>query len=131
VHRIQGELGAEAAADAYESELDGVVLDLALNGIGPDGHTGSLFPGKPSLDERERRVVAAEPGLEPWVDRVTLTVPAFCAIAFVLFLVLGEAKADAALRAFAEPPDPATPAGLVRGAERTLVILDRAAATYI
>jgi 6-phosphogluconolactonase len=131
VHRIPGELGAEAAADAYERELDGVALHLALNGIGPDGHTASLFPGKPSVEERERRVIAAEPGLEPWVERVTLTVPAFRAIPFVLFLVLGESKADAARRAFAEPPDPATPASLVRGAERTLVILDSAAATYI
>ena len=57
--------------------------------------------------------------------------PAFCSVPVVLFLVLGEAKAQAAARAFAGTPDPATPASLVRGSERTLVILDRAAAAYI
>ncbi len=131
IHRMRGELGAEAAADAYEQELAGITLDLALNGLGPDGHTASLFPGKPSLEERERRVLAAEPGLEPFVERITLTVPAFCSIPVVLFLVLGESKAQAAARAFAGTPDPAIPASLVRGSERTLVILDRAAAAYI
>ena len=131
VHRIRGELGAAAAADAYEQELDGIALDLALNGLGPDGHTASLFPGAPGLEERERRAVAAEPGLEPFVERVTLTVPAFAAIPLVVFLVVGESKADAVPRAFAGDPDPMTPASLVRGADRTVAILDTAAAAYI
>jgi len=130
-HRIRGELGAAAAAEAYERELEGITLDLALQGIGPDGHTASLFPGKPSLEERERRVIASEPGLEPWVERVTLTIPALCAIPFVLFLVSGEGKADAARRAFADEPSAETPASLVRGAARTVVVLDKAAARYI
>jgi 6-phosphogluconolactonase len=130
-HRIRGELGAAAAAEAYERELEGITLDLALQGIGPDGHTASLFPGKPSLEERERRVIASEPGLEPWVERVTLTIPALCAIPFVLFLVSGEGKADAARRAFADEPSAGTPASLVRGAARTVVVLDKAAARYI
>ncbi len=130
-HRIRGELGAAAAAEAYERELEGITLDLALQGIGPDGHTASLFPGKPSLEERERRVIASEPGLEPWVERVTLTIPALCAIPFVLFLVSGEGKADAARRAFTDEPSAGTPASLVRGAARTVVVLDKAAARYI
>jgi 6-phosphogluconolactonase len=131
VHRIEGELGAPAAADAYELELDGLVLDLALNGIGPDGHTASLFPGAPSLDERESRVVAAEPALEPFVPRITLTIPAFSAIPVLVFLVTGESKADAVRRAFAEPPSRDTPSSLVRGGERTVVLLDSSAAAYI
>ena len=56
VHRIHGELGAPDAAELYDRELDGVTLDLALNGIGADGHTASLFPDAPALDEQERRV---------------------------------------------------------------------------
>jgi 6-phosphogluconolactonase len=129
VHRIQGELGAEAAADAYELELG--PLDLSLNGLGPDGHTGSLFPGKASLDVRDRRVVAAEPGLEPFVERVTLTIAGFNAVPTLLFVATGESKAEAVRHAFAEEPSPETPASLVRGSELTVVLLDSAAAAYI
>ena len=130
VHRIQGELGAEDAAARYDAELEGVVLDLALNGIGPDGHTASLFPGSPALDERERRAVAAEPGLEPFVPRVTMTPPVFGATKLLVYLATGEAKAEAVRRAFAEEPSPQVPASLVRGIE-TIAILDPAAASEL
>jgi 6-phosphogluconolactonase len=129
VHRIPTELGGEAAADAYERELG--ALDLSLNGLGPDGHTGSLFPGKASVGVRDRRVVAAEPGLEPFVERVTLTVPAFNAVPVVLFVATGANKVEAVRRAFVDEPSPDTPASLVRGSELTVVLLDRAAAAYI
>jgi 6-phosphogluconolactonase len=129
VHRIRGELPAEEAAAAYEEELGDLRLDLALMGIGPDGHTASLFPGAPTLDEQVRRVVAAKPGLEPWVDRVTLTLPALSSSREVLFLVTGESKADAARRAFAEEPSRDVPSSLLRSSEgRTVAILDAAAA---
>lgn len=128
VHRIRGELGAEAAAARYDEELVGVTLDLALNGIGPDGHTASLFPGAPGLDERERRAVAAEAGLEPFVERVTMTPPMFAGAALLVYLVTGAEKADAVRRAFADPPSPTTPASLIRGRE-TVAILDAAAAS--
>jgi 6-phosphogluconolactonase len=129
VHRIRGELPAEDAAAAYEEELGDLRLDLALMGIGPDGHAASLFPGAPTLDEQVRRVVAAKPGLEPWVDRVTLTLPALSASREVLFLVTGESKADAARRAFAEEPSRDVPSSLLRSSEgRTVAILDAAAA---
>jgi 6-phosphogluconolactonase len=131
IHRIQGELPPEAAAEAYDLELEGIAIDLALNGIGPDGHTASLFPGTPQVDVSDRRAVAGPPGLEPFVDRVTLTIPALNAIPTIVYLVTGEAKAEAVKRAFADPPDPATPSSLVRGAERTLVVLDRAAASLL
>jgi len=130
LHRIRGELGAEAAAARYDEELAGVTLDLALNGIGPDGHTASLFPNAPGLDERERRAVAAEAGLEPFVERVTMTPPVFAGAALLVYLVTGEAKADAVRRAFAEEPSPDVPASLVRGRE-TLAILDAAAASAL
>jgi len=129
VHRIRGELPAEEAAAAYEEELGDLRLDLALMGIGPDGHTASLFPNAPTLDERERRVVAAKPGLEPFVERVTLTLPALRASRVVLFLVTGAGKADAARRAFAEKPSKETPASLLRSDDgATVAIIDRAAA---
>src|SRR5262245_43321317 len=129
IHRIPGELGGEAAADEYDRELEGVRLGLALQGLGPDGHTASLFPGSPALEERERRAVAAP---HDDVDRVTMTLPVLSAAAQVVYLVLGETKAEAVKRAFAEPPDPAVPASLLRSEHgETIVLLDRAAAARL
>jgi 6-phosphogluconolactonase len=132
VHRIKGELPPEAAAAAYDAELEGVTLDLAFNGIGPDGHTASLFPGSPQLAVRDRRAVSGPAGLEPFVDRVTMTVPMLCASRTVVFVVTGQNKAEAVRRAFAGEPDPATPASLVRSESgETIAILDRAAASLL
>ena len=130
MHRIQGELGAPVAAELYDRELAGVTLELALNGIGADGHTASLFPAAPALDEQERRAVAAEPALEPFVERVTLTPPVFAATRLLVYLVTGESKAEAVRRAFAEEPSAETPASLIRGVE-TIAILDPAAASQL
>jgi 6-phosphogluconolactonase len=132
VHRVRGELPPEAAAADYDAELAGVTLDLAFNGIGPDGHTASLFPGTPQLAVRDRRAVSGPAGLEPFVDRVTMTVPMLCASRAVVFVVTGEDKAEAVRRAFADEPDPATPASLVRSESgETIAILDRAAASLL
>ena len=130
VHWINGELDPEEAAAQYDEELRGVTLDVALMGIGTDGHTASLFPNAPALDEQERRAVAAEPGLEPFVPRVTMTPPVFAATGLLVYLATGEAKAEAVRRAFAEEPSPATPASLIRGSE-TIAILDAAAASLL
>ena len=130
VHRIRGELPAEEAAARYHDELDGVTLDVALNGIGPDGHTASLFPGSPALEERERRAVAVEPGLEPFVQRVTMTPPLFAASELLVYLVTGSEKAEAVRRAFADEPSPATPASLIRG-RTTVALLDKASAALL
>jgi 6-phosphogluconolactonase len=132
VHRIQGELGAEEAAAAYDAELDGVRLDLVLLGIGPDGHAASLSPDQPTLEERSRRAIAADAKLEPFVDRVTMTLPVLCSAPEVLFLVTGEAKAAAVERAFGQAPSPETPSSLVRSSDgRTRVVADVAAAARL
>ena len=129
VHSVQTRLSPAEAAAAYDAELRGRPLDLILLGIGPDGHTASLFPNAPSLDERERLVVAADPGFEPFVERVTLTIPALESGSHVVFLVAGAEKADAAKRAFGEEPSAETPGSLVRSrAGRTTVVIDAAAA---
>ncbi len=128
-HRVRGELSPEEAADAYDIELRGVVFDLAFLGIGPDGHTASLFPNDPALDELRRRALAVA---RPDVHRVTATIPQLNASDTVVFLVSGEDKADAAERSFAAAPDPATPASLARSASgTTIALLDRAAAARL
>jgi 6-phosphogluconolactonase len=130
VHRIRGELEPAGAAAEYDRALRGERLDLLLLGIGPDGHTASLFPGAASLRERERLAVDAPAGLEPFVPRVTLTLPALASAELAVFLATGEGKAQAVRRAFAEPPGEETPASLVRG-RRTVAVLDRAAASRL
>jgi 6-phosphogluconolactonase len=129
VHRVRGELGGESAATDYDRELEGVTLGLALQGLGPDGHTASLFPGAPALEERERRAIAVP---HDDVERVTMTLPMLSAAAQVVFLVIGAEKTEAVARAFGSTPDPATPASLLRSAEgETIVLLDRAAAANL
>jgi 6-phosphogluconolactonase len=128
-HRIRGELSSERAADQYDSELRGVSLELVLLGIGPDGHTASLFPNDPALEEKERRAVGVH---RPDVDRVTMTLPVLCAAANVVFLVVGADKADAVRRAFGDITSPATPASLVRSEDgTTYAFLDRGAAAEL
>jgi 6-phosphogluconolactonase len=126
-HRVRGELPAEHAADEYANELRGVAFDLVLLGIGSDGHTASLFPNDPALDEETRRAVAVQ---RPDVDRVTLTLPVLRDADTVVFVATGAEKRDAVRRAFAEPPSAATPASLVRStAGITYAFLDRGASS--
>jgi 6-phosphogluconolactonase len=129
VQRIRGELGADRAAREYDELLRGVSLDFVLLGIGPDGHAASLFPGQSTLEEHERRAIPAEAKLEPFVERVTLTVPTLSSAAAVVFIVTGDEKADAAERAFGRPAGRETPSSLIRSAAgRTMVVADAAAA---
>ena len=133
VHRMQGELGRDAGAAEYEQQLAGVgAFDLVLLGLGPDGHTASLFPNFPTLDVTDRDVVGTEAGHEPFVDRITLTLPRLCNTRELLFLVTGEDKADTVARAFAGEPTHETPGSLARAAEGvTRAVLDRAAAAQL
>jgi 6-phosphogluconolactonase len=85
----------EEAADAYDRLLrDYGPLGLVHLGLGPDGHTASLFPGSPSLDERERLVVATGDELHPH-PRLTLTFPAIARSRLAVFTVAGEGKREA------------------------------------
>jgi 6-phosphogluconolactonase len=130
VHRIPGELGGEEGARRYDDELGQLErFDLVLLGLGPDGHVASLFPGQPTLDETERRVVGATAKLEPFVERITLTLPVLRRAREVLFLVTGEDKADAVRAAFTGDPSRAVPGSLVRAVDgQTTAVLDAAAA---
>src|SRR5579872_2980352 len=133
VHRMKGELGREAGAEDYDRELGDLArFDFLLLGLGPDGHIASLYPDQPTLDESERRVLGAEAHLEPYVDRITLTLPMLRAARAIVFLVAGEDKADACARGFAGPPTRSTPASLVRAISgSTTAVLDPAAAALL
>jgi 6-phosphogluconolactonase len=138
VKRIRGELGPTAAADEYEQELRAAGpprFDLLLLGLGPDGHTASLFPDQETLSERSRLVVGVEvPGLKPIVSRVTMTFPTLASAQRIVFLVTGEEKADAVAAAFGPDakPDPHVPASLLPPlAESITVLLDAAAASKV
>ncbi len=137
VHRVRGELPPEEAAREAERELYAQVpgqpwprLDLLLLGMGPDGHTASLFPGAEELGEEHRAMVPVHrPELpQPW--RVSMTLPVLNAARRVMFLVAGEDKAGVAARAIGG--DSALPAGLVRPADGELTwLLTRDAATQL
>jgi 6-phosphogluconolactonase len=138
VHRMQGELEPDAAAGAYEAEVRERLggdprWDLLLLGIGPDGHTASLFPGKPEIEETGRLVVGVPlAGMEPQVPRVSLTLPAINAARAVVFLVTGEGKAAMVPRVFGPSPDPSLPATRVRPRYGSLTVyLDEAAAAQL
>ena len=134
VFRMEGELGPDAGAAAYEAVVREHMgaeprWNLLLLGLGPDAHCASLFPGKPEVEERRRLVTGVElAGMEPQVPRISLTLPALNSARRVVFLVTGKDKADAVRRAF-EENDPSSPASFVRPpAGELIVVLDQAAA---
>ncbi|MFZ0090597.1 MAG: 6-phosphogluconolactonase [Solirubrobacteraceae bacterium] len=138
MHRMKGELGPERGADDYALTLRDAgppAFDLVLLGIGPDGHCASLFPHQDTLNERSRLVVGvAEAGLEPFVPRISMTLPTLCRGSHIVFLATGESKADALGRAFGPDaqPDPGTPASLLAPeADQITVLVDAAAATHL
>jgi 6-phosphogluconolactonase len=127
IMRMQGELGPEDGAAAYASELgDEPRFELVLLGLGPDAHIASLFPNRPEKDVDDRLVVGVpEAGMEPYVPRITLTLPAINAARQKVFLVTGQSKVEAVQRAFGDAPDAESPGAHVRP---VTVYLDAAAA---
>jgi 6-phosphogluconolactonase len=108
--------GLAAAADAYAHELP-EAFDVIHLGLGDDGHTASLVPGDPVLDERDRPVAVTAPYRGH--RRMTLTLPVLDRARYVLWIVTGDGKREALERLLAR--DPTIPAGLVR-APREVVL---------
>jgi len=140
VHRIRAELSPDVAAEAYAQELRRFFgayeapprFDLVLLGMGPDGHTASLFPGTAGMEAAGRAVVANwVPKQEAW--RITLAYPTLNAAREVIFLVTGAAKAKS-LRDVLQPSPrrSALPAQRVWPTKGTLTwLVDEAAASLV
>jgi 6-phosphogluconolactonase len=124
VHRMRGET---CDADGYERELRAFFgqgptsFDLAFLGMGADGHTASLFPGDPALEETQRLVVRVQ---RPDHPRLTLTLPALGASRLAVFLVSGAEKREALRRVLSGEDVPAARVA----ARRVVIIADPAAA---
>jgi 6-phosphogluconolactonase len=138
IFRINGEMpDASNAALEYESKLSVFFklgsgefprFDFVLLGMGPDGHTASLFPGTDALNEERRSVVANWVG-KFGASRITMTAPVFNNSANVMFLVSGEDKAPAFRSVHEGPYSPQElPAQLIRPHNGSLVWLVDAAA---
>lgn len=124
MHRMPGELGPDEGARAYEDVLGRVgALDVLLLGMGPDGHSASLFPGNPAL-EAGGLVVGVRNSPKPPPERISLTLPAIRAARRVLILAAGEDKAEAVVRASRAE----VPAGMI---DNATWMLDRAAASRL
>jgi gluconokinase/6-phosphogluconolactonase len=128
--------GPEDSARRYEHELQSFygadqldparpLFDLVLMGIGPDGHTASLFPGYPAVDERTRWVVGVDKAnVAPFVPRVTLTLPVLASCHKMLFEVAGRDKHAILTRVLSGEN---LPANRARSDRQTLFLIDAAA----
>jgi 6-phosphogluconolactonase len=121
--------GAACDPEPYEELLrrrfgDAPRFDLALYGLGPDGHTASLFPGLSEQGVMDRWVVrVAEAGWEPLVPRLSLTVPVLSAADVGVFLIEGEQKREPLRRLLAGEPIPAS----LMAPDRLVILADPAA----
>jgi 6-phosphogluconolactonase len=123
-HRMPGELGPERGAAQYAQELGDTVMDLTLNGMGPDGHTASLFPDHRLLDSGAP-IAGISDSPKPPPERITMTLPTLNASHRLMLIVAGEDKAGALAKVLAGP-DRGTPASLL-DREKLDVVADEAA----
>lgn len=123
-------LELDEAAEAYNAELGDVTFDICLLGMGPDGHVASLFPEHPS-SYAEGRVIPVRSSPKPPPERISLTLEVINRSAEVWFCVTGADKADAARLALSGAGPIQVPAAGVEGQDRTLWLIDRAAAAEL
>lgn len=116
---------ATAAATAPGFPISVPVFDVLMLGVGPDGHVASLFPGHPGFAVSAGTTIAVRDSPKPPPTRISLTLPALQTARQTWLLAAGEGKADVVARAIGGE---ALPAGCVHGTERTLWLLDAAAA---
>jgi 6-phosphogluconolactonase len=131
----------ERAAEAYADLLRAAVppddhgqvpsFDVLLLGLGPDAHVASLFPGLPALDEERRSVVAVRDAPKPPPTRISLSLPAIRTAQEVWIVAAGAEKADAVRLAVSAGDPVQVPGAGARGRDRTLFLLDRAAAAQL
>jgi 6-phosphogluconolactonase len=132
VHRMQGELPLSTGVDAYEAELARALpsgaLDVALLGVGPDGHVASLFPGHPLLRERARKVLGVEDSPKPPAQRLTLSLSVLFIAREHWVVATGAAKAAVVKEAFTVPASQLPLALVVREARMVRLFMDPEAA---
>ena len=142
IHRIEGELDPEAAAARYESELrnsfrlegaESPRFDLIALGMGPDGHSASLFPHTAAIHEMSRLAIANHVPQQKESWRITLTWPVINHAGSVFFLIAGADKAAVLNEVLTGPRDPERlPSQLIWPASGILtLILDKAAAALL
>lgn len=136
VHAIPITSTPDEAAERYEQELRAFhpsplnetspLFDIVLMGIGPDGHTASLFPGFPELAKQHKWVVGVpRANVGPFVPRVSLTLPCLASAREMLFLASGSDKRDILRKVFAGGDLPAARAEATYG--ETVWLIDEAA----
>jgi 6-phosphogluconolactonase len=136
VHAVPTDVATpEDAASAYDQILTtladaGASVDLVLLGVGPDGHTASLFPGSPAVEERARYAVAvaAPAAVQPAVPRVTATLPFLNGARTAMFLIAGADKRPVIAEILSGAESARRyPAAMVASRERTIWLIDRTA----
>lgn len=135
VHRVAGpdaSASPEESAAAYEQTLradGGGLWDVVLLGVGPDGHVASLFPGHPAQLSDDTLVVAVHDSPKPPPTRVSITLECLSKAREVWFVVAGADKAEAVAKGVSGASPTQSSAAQVRGEERTLWLVDEAAAS--